>query len=166
MLLMQLSAERKSDVGKEDESKEGQIGRTSSRKKHRSASLSRPVRFKLSYMVYQSFSWCLKWMGVICRWFAYVMIYMHQPWDLCAKWQSKLLLFTGYHPCLVWFWSQWWQTSSRIRPYNPIPILKISEVLVIRTWCTYAISFLYVLKYQLRDDYNVHMSWLAESFIC
>ncbi|KAF7131899.1 hypothetical protein RHSIM_Rhsim09G0051800 [Rhododendron simsii] len=43
VILKMLSAERKSDVGKEDESKEGQIGRTSSRKKHRSASLSRPV---------------------------------------------------------------------------------------------------------------------------
>lgn len=51
MLLMQLSADRKSDIGKENVSKEEQIGRTSSRKKHRSESLSRPVRFKLSYVV-------------------------------------------------------------------------------------------------------------------
>ncbi|KAG5531224.1 hypothetical protein RHGRI_025995 [Rhododendron griersonianum] len=43
VILKMLSAERKSEVGKEDESKEGQIGKTSSRKKHRSASLSRPV---------------------------------------------------------------------------------------------------------------------------
>lgn len=67
MLLMQISAERKSDVGKENESEGGQIGRTSSRKKHGSASLSRPVRFKLAYMVYQSFSCCLKWKDAICR---------------------------------------------------------------------------------------------------
>lgn len=43
VILKMLSADRKSDIGKENVSKEEQIGRTSSRKKHRSESLSRPV---------------------------------------------------------------------------------------------------------------------------
>ncbi|KAL7177426.1 hypothetical protein ACSBR2_030732 [Camellia fascicularis] len=43
VILKMLAAERKSDIGKENVSKEEELGRMSSRKKHKSASLSRPV---------------------------------------------------------------------------------------------------------------------------
>ncbi|CAL5413737.1 unnamed protein product [Camellia sinensis] len=43
VILKMLAAERKSDIGKENVSKEEEQGRMSSRKKHKSASLSRPV---------------------------------------------------------------------------------------------------------------------------